>query len=148
MEGMQAFEGILRVSLPHLIYLCPGNHSTFLLPTNSLSNGRLDRGAKGRFLGGGGNATHRALATADGQAAASSDGGVAPLITSRSMSTTSPREVGYWGNSTPVRLRITQARPSIACQTPRKRGRKRDLYTNSASGKSHRPKNISSTTSP
>jgi hypothetical protein len=36
---MQVFEGVLRVSLPHLIYLSPGNHSTFLLPTNSLLRG-------------------------------------------------------------------------------------------------------------
>src|ERR1039458_7156779 len=75
----------------------------------------------------------------------------APLIRSHSTKATSPVRAGkvkvptafwYCGSSKPVKLLTRYPKPLTISQTPRKRGRKRDLYTSIPRGISHRPQKI------
>src|ERR1700730_18667640 len=90
--------------------------------------------------------------TADDSAAAFCGCALEPLITSHSIKASSPQRAGcdiikalllYCGNNSPVKHRTTYAKPLMTSQTPRKRGRKRDLYTRIANGISHSPHSIS-----
>src|SRR5262249_4828997 len=75
---------------------------------------------------------------------------LAPIITSHSIVATSPSAINcvmenalspYAENSKPVKLKASHAKQAIISQTPRKRGRNRDLYTSNPNGKSHKPAN-------
>lgn len=52
----------------------------------------------------------------------------------------------YRGISKPAKLMVRYAKPLMMSQTPRNRGRKPDLYTRMARGKSHSPHRISAAT--
>jgi hypothetical protein len=85
---------------------------------------------------------------ANGRAATSSGGGLAPLITSPRHHRPLLEKGGnkrvntfcwHWGMSKRAELMIPEAQPFMRSQTPRNLAGKHDRYTRIANGKSHSP---------
>src|SRR5438105_13371969 len=90
------------------------------------------------------------------QDAAANRCSLAPMIASQNIVATSPKTKSWpmvktlsscSGSSKPVKKNVSNAKQPVISQTPRKRGRKRDLYTSRPNGKSHRPEKIALATS-